>query len=57
MLTAKKKIRHEISELNERLKQSKEAIVKMKQEIDQLDTVDIKPKILEPVVVETVPIP
>jgi len=37
ILSAKNKIRYEISELNERLKQSKEAISKFKEEITKLD--------------------
>ena len=57
VLTAKKKIRHEISELNERLKQSKEAILKMKEEIHQLQHSDIplvEEKTPKPPAVETV---
>ena len=43
ILSAKNKIRYEISELNERLKQSKEAIQKFREEITKLDgDVDIK---------------
>ena len=37
IMTAKSKIRHEISELNERLKQNKDAIQKFKEEIRKLD--------------------
>ncbi len=37
IMTAKNKIRYEIAELNERLKQSKEAIQKFKEEINKLD--------------------
>ena len=37
ILSAKKKIRYEISELNERLKSSKEAIQKFKEEITKLE--------------------
>ncbi len=35
-MSARKKIRYEISQLNERLKTSKEAIVKFKDEIHKL---------------------
>ena len=42
ILTAKKKIRYEISELNERLKTSKEAISKFKEEISRLQGVEDK---------------
>jgi len=43
VLSAKNKIRYEISELNERLKQSQEAITKFREEITKLDgDIDIK---------------
>ena len=46
VLSAKNKIRYEISELNERLKQSQEAIHKFREEIAKLDgDIDIKMEI------------
>ena len=41
-MSAKSKIRYEIGELNERLKQSKEAIVKFKEELRKIDGYDEK---------------
>lgn len=37
IISAKNKIRYEISELNERLKQSKESIAKLKSEISKME--------------------
>ncbi|XP_064642335.1 YEATS domain-containing protein 4-like [Lineus longissimus] len=45
IMSAKNKIRHEIQELNERLKQSKDAISKFKDEIRTLETQDGKPPV------------
>lgn len=45
IVSAKNKIRHEIQELNERLKQSKDAISKFKDEIRTLETQDGKPPV------------
>ena len=39
---AKNKIRHEISDLNDRLKQSKEAIARFKDELARIEGVDEK---------------
>ena len=40
-MTAKNKIRYEISELNERLKQKKQTIQKLKDDISKLETARI----------------
>ena len=42
VIASKKKIRHEISELNERLKQNKRDIVKFNSELVKLEGEDLK---------------
>ncbi len=46
MLSAKNKIRHEIADLNDRLKKSKEGIHKFKEEITKMEEQDYKMEIV-----------